>query len=128
MNSPLVSPFSTKVVGVTFIPTYPYNLQALQDEWGEGHHEEPLTAILVRDPSNTHDPNAVQVHVPALGDYAMIGHLPRAIAARLAPELDAGGIWDAGVTEVLITPGHEDRPGIAIRLKRITHQGGATDG
>lgn len=118
--TPLPSPFTARVVGVSFTPTYPRNLQTLESvaeiaqERGEG-----IPAIIVRQPDNEADPNACAVHVPALNTLAMVGHLASPIAARLAPELDAEGTWQAEVTEVLIDPYHPDRPGINVRLWRI---------
>lgn len=43
---------------------------------------------LVRDPANPHDANAVQVWFH--NGQHMLGHLPRGLAASLAPVLDAG--------------------------------------
>jgi hypothetical protein len=50
---------------------------------------------LRRDPDNSHDPNAIQVH-PVDGG-AQVGWVPRELAAQLAPELDAGRPWSAVV-------------------------------
>lgn len=107
------------VVGVTFVPAYPNNLHMLaqveRDNTGE-----PLVAILVRNPANPHDTNAVEVHVPALGqDLAMIGHVDRANAARLAPHMDAGLRFQAWIASVRISPAHPDRPGIDIGIRRV---------
>ena len=41
---------------------------------------------LVREPDNPHDPNAIKV---MLGQY-FLGYVPRHIAEKLAPEMDAG--------------------------------------
>lgn len=122
---PLGPTFTTKVVGVSFTPQYPANLHALDHEWREGRNDyglEPLPAILIRNPDNEHDSNAIQVHVPALGAGAFVGHLTSPIAARLAPELDAGVPWRADVVDVLIHPSHPDRPGISVRLTRIPQE------
>lgn len=113
----------TSVVGVSFAPTYPENLYALQQVtmtaviWLE--EQEAIPAILVREPDNPYDPNAVAVHVPTLGHHAAIGHLPRAFAARLAPELDAGAEWQAAISDIKVHPEHPDRPGIEIKLQRV---------
>jgi hypothetical protein len=113
------SPFSAKVVGVSFVEHYPSNLYALDMEAATtARLGERLAAVLVRNPANEYDPNAIEVHVPALGDIGMIGHLTRPVAARLAPELDAGVRWLAEVDEVLVDPDHPDRPGISINCKR----------
>lgn len=115
----MVSPFTSKVVGVTFVPGYPDNLldlaQADVDAAAKG---ERLTAILRRNPNNEYDPNAIEVHVPAVGEHGFIGHITRPLAARMAPELDAGITWAAEVSDVLIDPDHLDRPGITINCKR----------
>lgn len=120
-NVSMPSPFSTKVVGVSFVPAWPDNLYALSRSAVEAEQDgEPLVAVLVRNPDNEHDPNAIQVHVPALGDnWAMIGHLTGPIAARMAPEMDLGGRWKAEVESVLIHEDYPDRPGISIRLARV---------
>ena len=115
----MVSPFSAKVVGVSFVPGYPDNLHRLSAASDAARLSgEPLAAILKRNPQNQYDPNAVEVHVPALGDGGFIGHLTRPIVARIAPEMDAGDVWLAEVGDVLIDPDHMDRPGISINCKR----------
>jgi hypothetical protein len=122
----LVSPGTHRVVGVTFAPTYPENLHRLEallasverhpaSEEGEG-----APAIIVRSPDNPADTNACEVHVPSLGELAMIGWLTAPVAARLAPELDAGVVWQGQVVDVLVHPDHSDHPGITIKLERIT--------
>lgn len=117
-GGPLPDVFSSKVVGVSFVDGYPANLLELERlsldaRFLEG---EPLTALIIRNPANAFDANACEVHVPALGDAAMIGHLPKAVAARFAPRLDAGEPWQAEVYTVRVNPDHLDRPGIDIRI------------
>lgn len=115
------APFTVKVVGVTFVEGYPDNLLALHEMCeGLDLERESLAVVLVRNPDNEHDSNAIQVHLPA-DDIGMLGHLPAQMAARLAPELDAGVPWLAELFQVLINFDHMDRPGISIRLQRITH-------
>lgn len=120
MAAKLSRPAFVPVVGVTFVATYPTNLLLLaeQAEWAERQGEQ-LTAILVRNPQNPYDANAIEVHVPALGDMAMIGHLSREIAARLAPRLDAGDRYEVKVSWVRINPDHLDRPGIDLSICRV---------
>jgi hypothetical protein len=117
----LASPFTVKVVGVSFVPAHPDNLWALDRAQIEADTQgEPLTVILVRNPENAYDSNAIEVHVPALGErWAMIGHLTRPIAARMAPEMDAGVRWAAEVVSVLIDPNHLDNPGVSITCARV---------
>jgi len=83
---------------------------------------EPLAVVLVRNPDNEYDANAIEVHIPALGEMGFIGHLTRPIAARLAPEIDSGTQWAAAVVSVLIDPDHMDRPGISIECVRAPEQ------
>lgn len=106
----------TSVVGVTFCDGYPDNLHRLHALIAEhGRPEEGIAAVLIRDPDNQHDRNAVQVHVPAIG---RIGSLPRSVAARVAPSMDDGDQWTAEVTGVRIAQDHEDRPGADVLLHR----------
>lgn len=84
---------------------------------------EPLPAVFIRNPDNPHDANAVEVHVPGLGEVnGMIGHIPRDKAARLAPSIDAGERWKVGIGSVLIDPDHMDRPGISVVVQRAPEQ------
>lgn len=147
----LPSPFTAKVVGVSFVPGYPGNLHRLNEltnrpphpgpfpsglrgdmaimeadnawfaadeAWQEGRARELPSVVLKRNPDNQYDSNAVEVHVPALGEHGMIGHMERPLAARLAPDMDSGGRWVAGIEAVLVDPDHEDRPGISITCTR----------
>lgn len=118
---PMGSPFTTKVVGVSFAPGWPGTLHRLNEAWDQWEHkEEDMPAILVRTPDNEHDPNAIEVHVPAIGGGAhRIGHMTRPLAARLAGEIDSGIRWDASVVDVLIHPDHMEHPGITIRCRRM---------
>lgn len=104
----------TQVVGVTFCDGYPDNLHDLHAIIAEhGRPDEGIAAVLIRDPDNAYDPNAVQVHVPAVG---RIGSLPRSLAAKVAPSIDNGGTWLAEVTGVRINPDHDDRPGVDVLI------------
>ena len=117
------SRFSAKVVGVSFVPAYPDNLYVLDQVMHEAaQRQEHLPAILIRNPDNAYDSNAIEVHVPSLGAMGMIGHLTRPIAARLAPEMDAGVRWLARVESVLIAEGHLDNPGISITCARVREE------
>ena len=111
--------WTVPVVGVSFTEFYPSNIYALDAAQRDTHREEPLPVVLIRNPLNEHDENAIEVHVPALGDIGMIGHLPRALAARLAPELDGGVVWQAHVDDVLVHPDHPENPGITVHCSRI---------
>ena len=78
-----------------------------------------MPVILVRNPANAYDVNAVEVHVPALGEGAFIGHLAREIAAKIAPLIDAGVEYRAYVNWVRVAVGHEDRPGVDVTIQRV---------
>lgn len=107
------------VVGVSFTPHYPDNLHALSVMQNEAEATgEPLAVVLRRNPDNPYDSNAVEVHVPALGDAGMIGHLTRPIAARFAGDMDSGAEFAAHVHWVRINPSHPDRPGVTIAAWR----------
>lgn len=94
-----------KIVGLSFIPGYPNNLYTLFNGGGS----RPTT--LKRNPENQYDSNATEIHV----DSTMVGHLPRDLAAEIAPKLDAGGIYTM-TTSLLVTPGKEGNPGLAFQL------------
>jgi hypothetical protein len=113
---------SLRVVGVTFVPSYPDNLLALARVLAQAEadgSQEGVAVVLIRNPNNEHDPNAIEVHVPALGQ---IGHVPRELAAEMAPRLDAGEKVIAAVVSVRIQEGHEDRPGVIVRHRFIKEQ------
>lgn len=104
-----------KLAGVTFAPDYPRNLRALLALAGG---DEPRI-ILRHNPNNQYDANAVEVRaVRYTGETVMLGHLPAALAARIAPELDAGEPWEVTRYEVLEDPRYRDKPGISIDLRR----------
>jgi hypothetical protein len=112
--------FNVKVVGVTFVPSYPANFLRLEEYQREEHHgEEPIPALLRRNPANAYDSNAIEVHIPALGDSGMIGHIPAPLASRLAPEIDDGVEWSAHIERVVIHPDHTEQPGMWLQLDRI---------
>jgi single-stranded-DNA-specific exonuclease len=103
--------FNTKVVGVTF--------EGRQDLIAGLH--PGLELELVRQPDNAYDANAIAVHYGRL----QIGFLRKEIAARIAPNIDAGdryraevkhltggGARTAGVN-IVVT---REQPGIARRL------------
>lgn len=103
------------VVGVTFVPGYPAHLHQMAQypaanaaEKGEG-----LAAEVRRNPANPHDGNAIEVHVQAIG--SMIGHVPRQIAAELAPLMDAGQQYNVRAW-TRIDPDHPDKPGATVKL------------
>lgn len=103
--------FSAKVVGLSFHAEYPDNLHGLHHLWITGAGPE---LVLVREPDNAYDANAVAV----VCDGAVVGHLPASMAARMAPELDRGETWVVFSWEVLYASGKENQPGLSITLAR----------
>ena len=111
--------FTTKVVGVTFVDDYPDNLldiASIQRRRERRGDEEPLPAILIRNPDNRHDANAIEVHTPS---YGMLGHLPKDVAARLAPLLDAGETWQGELLSVRISREDPFQPGVDVYIEHI---------
>jgi hypothetical protein len=111
--------FTAKVVGVTFVDGYPDNLLDLAEVQRRRERrdiDEPLAAVLIRNPDNQYDANAIEVHAPSAG---MLGHLPKEIAARLAPLIDAGETWHAELGEVRISPEAPDQPGVDVHVRLI---------
>lgn len=112
-------PVIVPVVGLTFQDGYPGTIHQLRDltETGFLAQDESVAVVLIRDPENQYDPNAVEVHVPVIG--AMVGHLSREIAARLAPHLDADVKFNTYVDGVRVDAAHPDNPGLDVRIERV---------
>ena len=88
------------------------------------HHAEALAAEeaspgrpleLRRDSENQHDANAIAVHVPG---GAQLGWVPRAIAAALAAELDAGGALAAVILREQRASPRDPRTGLTMLIAR----------
>ncbi|MBI3998060.1 MAG: single-stranded-DNA-specific exonuclease RecJ [Armatimonadetes bacterium] len=95
--------FYTKVVGVTF-----EGRQALLPAVRPG-----MRLPLARDPQNPRDPHAIKVLLP---DGRQVGFLRAALAARLAPAVDAGARYAATATAV--TGGGDRAWGLNILIER----------
>lgn len=106
--------FSVKVRGVSFHPEYPENLHRLR-ALGGGEAGGEIEGSLIREPDNTHDPNAVAVLMAG----QIVGHVPRGLAERLGPEIDDGARFAVDTAAVLVDPDHEDRPGLEIFCVRM---------
>lgn len=112
-----------KAVGVTFADDYPANLYRVKDHAatvGVSLDGPPvagrrgLDCELVREPNNPYDANAVAI----VAASESIGHVPRAIAVRLARELDSKVVWVAEVTAIVYWPDRPEQPGVWIRMRR----------
>lgn len=78
------------------------------------HHGAP--AHLVREPANPADPLAIAVWADGDGVAWRIGYLERAVAARLAPRLDAGTVVTATLAGWWDDPtGRWRRPVVALQ-------------
>jgi hypothetical protein len=130
----MVDHFEFKVVGMTFLHELPHGasypddfvrLHELMEEakltylgWtadgDRGGELQPYPVMLYRNPENEYDSNAIEVHAFQLGRKSMIGHVPRDVAAQMAPSMDDGDTWSARLETVLIDPEHEVLPGALI--------------
>ncbi len=86
------------------------------------HHPDALVAdsaapgcplLLRRDAANAHDANAIAV---ATADGALLGYVPRELAAELAPELDAGRPWSAVALREQRASPRDQRTGVTMLL------------
>jgi hypothetical protein len=62
------------------------------DKQHELEEAAPLSVELTREPTNVQDRNAVAIHLTEHRPGMHIGYVPKDIAARLAPLMDAGEI------------------------------------
>lgn len=109
--------FRVRVVGLTFAPDYPGCVQRLDPAlWGHRPVPERARLVLRRQPDNPADPNAVAVVNAETGEH--LGHLPAHLAARLAPDLDAGATWEVASWEVVVSPRAGDQPGLEVEVRR----------
>jgi single-stranded-DNA-specific exonuclease len=105
--------FHTKVVGVTF-----EGRQALLPEVRAGD-----LLALQRDPANPCDPHAIKVCLP---DGRQLGFLSAALAARLAPAIDAGARYVA--TATALTGGGDRAWGLNLLIERRPTWSGDDEG
>ena len=105
--TPAPKTFTFRLVGTTFVDNYPATLDRTIDALADGW----VRAEFQRVYDNEHDPNAVAVCVAG----GRIGWVPRHLAARIAPALDAGRTYVARVVECVTHPDHPQNPGITVR-------------
>ena len=101
-------PLTTKLSGVSY-----GDCQANLKQFG---CPDTGYCILIREPDNPHDPNAVAV---SLGGVWHMGFIPRNLAAELAPLMDTGKEFDAEFVCVNEFPPHE-RVGLTVRIVETT--------
>jgi hypothetical protein len=101
--------FTTKLAGVSF-GDHQQNIQLFgyPAELGIEEYE------LVREPNNEHDPFAVRV---CFRNFCL-GYLPKNIARKVAPQLDAGTNMVAEFVSVNRSPYH-DQVGLTVRIVQV---------
>lgn len=122
---PLADEFDIHVVGVSFCEAWPGNLYELETmQFMAEDMGEPIPVVLIREPDNPHDPNAIAVHVPSLGEImGKVGHVPAALAKRFAPHLDAGEQWQGNITQLRLDHNHPQQPGLQIHVRKVATNG-----
>ncbi len=98
------------VVGLTFVPGYPGYVHNLHKALRQ---EANIQVDLVRNPENKYDSNAIEVR----NSGRMLGHLPRDVAAELAPLIDSGKEFKASVYQVRVSPDNPNNPGLDILVE-----------
>lgn len=68
---------------------------------------------LIREPDNTHDPNAIKISLVGIWD---MGYLPRDLSKELAPLMDAGRVFDA---EFVCRNSHPNESLIGLTVKIV---------
>lgn len=76
--------------------------------------------MLIREPDNPYDQNAVRVDV--WGFDMPVGYIPRNVARKLAPLMDAGEIYDGKLVRINRCSGHET-VGLVIEIFTIKKRG-----
>ncbi|HVF76873.1 MAG TPA: HIRAN domain-containing protein [Solirubrobacteraceae bacterium] len=71
------------------------------------------TLRLRRDPDNEHDANAIAV---LTGEGALLGYVPREVAATVASQLDGGAVWAAVVLRERRASPRDPRIGLTLLL------------
>lgn len=117
-SRPVTEDFATLVRG--------YGFAAPPPGWPGPREGDP--AELVREPANPRDPLAVAVWLTA-GTPWRIGYLDRAVAARLAPRLDAGQPYRAELAGWVEVPETDrSRPLVRVRTVELPSEGALADG
>jgi hypothetical protein len=73
---------------------------------------------VVREPHNPYDPNAIKI----VRENRFLGYLPRWLASRLAPSIDAGNRYEAVFVSLNQSRDHE-LVGLTVRVQEVSaHQ------
>ena len=106
----MFKPFTTRLAGVSFD-----DCQANIHKWG---CPDIGSYAVIREPENPHDPNAVCISLFGIHD---MGYLPRSVASRIAPLMDAGRTFLAEFVRRNEYPPYE-RVGLTVRIIETTVQ------
>jgi hypothetical protein len=92
-------------------PKYQYNTRVVGGQFQKGFNWSDIragtTALIVPEPTNLHDKNALSVHVNLNGKSIRIGYIPKELAKILAPHVNSGELnisakltWVSGSSNV----------------------------
>lgn len=99
---------TTKVVGLTFNPSYPQNIYAVAKDFALGDD----SIILIREKYNEADANAIAVY----HGENQIGHVPRKLSEFVSPQIDSGIEWHAAIESVVVSQNNVNNPGLKITM------------
>ena len=108
--------YDVRVAGVSFVEGYPHNLL-------ESYPDFPDAAVvLVPDPFNKYDPNAIGVWVrPDSGDESYrIGYIPRDVAEMMTEAMEMGAVFRVSQATVMVSPDAPEHPGVELVIKKTT--------
>ena len=100
----MIFPMTTKLAGVSFGDT--------QQNIKQFGCEDIGSYVLIREPDNPHDPDAIAV---SLGGVWHMGYIPSALAKYLSPLMDAGREFDVEFVCRNEYPPHE-RVGLTVKI------------
>lgn len=113
-------PIEIKVAGVKkgdrkpLFPGYIHRLRELNEQAAAATGAEGIAGVVMREPDNAFDPNAIAIHCPALG--MQVGYVPASDATWMAPIMDAGARYSVELL-ASIDPAHPNNPGIVAVLR-----------
>lgn len=120
----MLTRFTTKVVGVSYVPGYPQNLLTLlrtTTDLINGWRDVPPPKLILMAEANEYDDMAVMVVVDrtTVRDLPLVhyqvGYLGGGVAARVRPDLEE---WDVESWEINVIPSLPHQPGISVALVR----------
>ncbi|NQS75277.1 MAG: hypothetical protein HQP61_02370 [Peptococcaceae bacterium] len=107
--------FEIAVVGVTFEGRQ----EILRELYEEAEHSTEGWKYkmswhcgLIRQPDNPYDPNAIAVELAG----EQVGFIPKALAAKLAPRIDAGEVYRVVDARIIKGGSNKDKPVFGVRI------------